>query len=228
MQAIEINEEEENEQKITEYIREKKYMEGRINIKFLGKAKFIEFIGGSKIIKINSEVEELKIVGGNSKLIIRSQINKLSMIGGESLIYIHQFQNMDNPKNNKIGTMKIVGGKHKIYINSNVDELTMVGGNSKVFIDFSVCKINNFQTVGGKILVNPDESMEENNKIYCTKLNNDKIENPCVICLEDMKIGNEVYFLPCFHCFHKDCLMNWMNQQEKCPKCNLKINYKLG
>ena len=82
----------------------------------------------------------------------------------------------------------------------------MIGGNSKVFIDFSVCKINNFQRVGGKILVNPDESMEENNKIYCTKLNNDKIENPCVICLEDMKIGNEVYFLPCFHCFHNDCL----------------------
>ena len=220
--------EEENEQKITEYITQRKYMEGNINIKILGKAKFIEFIGGNKIIKINSHVEELKIIGGNSKLIIRSPIDNLSVVGGESLIYIHPFPHNENQQNNKIGIMKVVGGRHKLYINSDVDELTMVGGNSRVFCDFQIAKINNFKTVGGKIYLNPRESMDEEENIYCTKLNNDKIENPCVICLEDMIVGNDVYFLPCFHCFHKDCLKKWIEHKEKCPKCNLKINYKLA
>ena len=228
MNEIEINEEEENEQKITEYIEEKKIMEGKTNIKILGGAKFLEFIGGRNIIKINSKVEELKIVGGDLKLIIRAFINKLTVIGGKSLIYIHPIQNMENNQNNKIDIMKIVGGSHKIYINSEVNELTMVGGNSKVFCDFTIAKINNFKTVGGKIYLNPDNSSDDGETIYFTRLNNDKIENPCAICLDDMVIGNEVYFLPCFHCFHKDCLKNWMDNKEICPKCNLKIIYKLA
>ena len=229
MNVIEINEEEENEQKITEYITEKKYMEDK-NIKILGKAKFLEFIGGTNIIKINSHVEELKIIGGSSKIIIRSPIDQLKVVGGTALVYIHHFQNDDNNNNNKnqIGIMKIIGGKHNIYINSDINELTMVGGKSNVYCDFQVCKINIFKTVGGKIYMNPDNSVSESNSICSTKLNNNKIENPCAICLEDMVTGNDVYFLPCFHCFHKDCLKKWMDNKDKCPKCNLKVDYELS
>lgn len=212
---------------LTEYIQEKKYMGNHTNIKFLGKAKFLQFIGGRNVIKINSYVENLKIVGGNLKLIIRDQIDKLSIIGGESLIYIHPIP--DNQQKDKIGEMKLVGGKHKVYINKEVDELTIVGGKSKVFCNFAIGKINNFKTVGGKIYLNPSDEQEEDGKhIFSTKLNNDKIENPCAICLEDMIAGNEVYFLPCFHCFHKNCLQKWLNTKEKCPKCNLKIDYELA
>ena len=89
MNDIQINEEEENEIKITEYIKEKKCIGGINNLKTSGKAKFIEFIGGQKIIKANSFIEELKFIGGNIKLVVRAPFNKLSITGGESLIYIY-------------------------------------------------------------------------------------------------------------------------------------------
>ena len=229
MNAIVINEEEEQEQKITEYITTKKYIGDTHNIKFLGKAKFLEFIGGREIIKINSHIEELKFIGGNVKLIIRAPIDKLTIVGGDSLIYIYPIQNMEDPQKNKIGEMKIIGGQHNVYVNSDIDNLNIIGGNSKVYVDFQICKINNFKPVGGKIYLNPGNSTNEGpESIFSTKLNNDKIENPCAICLEDMISGNDVYFLPCFHCFHKNCLKQWMNNKETCPKCNLKITYQLA
>ena len=110
MKEIGINEDEEHEQKITEYIMEKKYLGNIHNLKILGKAKFLEFIGGKEIIKINSHIEELKFIGGNIKLIIRAPIDKLIIVGGESLIYIYPIQNMEEPQKNKIGEMKTIGG----------------------------------------------------------------------------------------------------------------------
>ena len=41
-----------------------------------------------------------------------------------------------------------------------------------------------------------------------------------MICLENMVSGDEVYFLPCFHCFHKSCIKSWLEKKEACPKCN--------
>ena len=221
MNDIQINEEEENEIKITEYVKEKKCIGGINNLKILGKAKFIEFIGGQKIIRVNSFIEELKFIGGNIKLVVRAPINKLSITGGESLIYIYPFQNMES---DKIEEIKIIGGKHNIYINTNINNFKIIGGNSKIYCDFLIYKINNFKTIGGNIQLNPKEGL---GKIYSTILKNNNIENPCVICLDDMKSGNDVYFLPCFHCFHKNCLKQWIKNKEICPKCNLNICYKL-
>ena len=51
-------------------------------------------------------------------------------------------------------------------------------------------------------------------------------EKKCIICLENYSVGNKIYYLPCFHFFHVDCIKNWINNSKRCPLCNynLKLN----
>ena len=57
-----------------------------------------------------------------------------------------------------------------------------------------------------------------------SKLQDDK--KNCVICLEDFKNGDEVLYLPCFHLFHKTCLLNWFRGHDDCPICKTQLNYQ--
>ena len=48
-------------------------------------------------------------------------------------------------------------------------------------------------------------------------------ENPCPICLDELKNTDNIQKLPCKHKFHKECLMhvcnNKNNRNVKCPIC---------
>ena len=48
----------------------------------------------------------------------------------------------------------------------------------------------------------------------------------CVICLED--IDNKKAILNCNHAFHKHCVLEWMNLQQKCPICRDDTKYILN
>ena len=49
--------------------------------------------------------------------------------------------------------------------------------------------------------------------------------NPnCVVCLNNFNPGDEVISLPCFHMFHKDCLISWLKKKLSCPVCKLNIS----
>jgi hypothetical protein len=52
------------------------------------------------------------------------------------------------------------------------------------------------------------------------------INNECVICLED--IDNKKAILNCNHAFHKHCVLEWMNLQQKCPICRDDTKYILN
>eukprot|EP00039_Didymoeca_costata_P026858 m.16840 g.16840 ORF g.16840 m.16840 type:complete len:414 (-) comp5820_c0_seq1:51-1292(-) len=49
----------------------------------------------------------------------------------------------------------------------------------------------------------------------------DTEDKTCVICREDIGGGSEVEIgkLQCGHVFHKDCVIPWIQQQQKCPTC---------
>lgn len=41
----------------------------------------------------------------------------------------------------------------------------------------------------------------------------------CSICLEDISGGETIRKLKCKHCFHDDCLKNWLKFKYYCPNC---------
>ena len=45
----------------------------------------------------------------------------------------------------------------------------------------------------------------------------------CSICFETIEKDNIVQSLPCSHCFHHECINNWVQMKEECPICRHKI-----
>ncbi|KAK7414247.1 hypothetical protein QQZ08_012550, partial [Neonectria magnoliae] len=45
----------------------------------------------------------------------------------------------------------------------------------------------------------------------------------CTICIDEMKQGETVIFLPCKHWFHEDCVVLWLKEHNTCPICRTPI-----
>jgi E3 ubiquitin-protein ligase RNF115/126 len=41
----------------------------------------------------------------------------------------------------------------------------------------------------------------------------------CVVCMDDVHIGDEVVLLPCSHWFHEACAASWLSEHNTCPIC---------
>ena len=41
----------------------------------------------------------------------------------------------------------------------------------------------------------------------------------CSVCMDDVKIGDEVVMLPCSHWFHEACAAAWLGEHNTCPIC---------
>ena len=48
-------------------------------------------------------------------------------------------------------------------------------------------------------------------------------EEPCAVCYEEMKTGDQVRRLPCLHYFHMACIDKWMHVKATCPLDNLNV-----
>jgi E3 ubiquitin-protein ligase RNF115/126 len=47
-----------------------------------------------------------------------------------------------------------------------------------------------------------------------------KMENPtCLVCTEELAIGQEALFLPCGHAFDPECIRPWLLMHNSCPVC---------
>lgn len=46
------------------------------------------------------------------------------------------------------------------------------------------------------------------------------LEEPCVICYEDMQANNAL-LLHCGHTFHRECIHCWLKEQRTCPVCRV-------
>lgn len=45
--------------------------------------------------------------------------------------------------------------------------------------------------------------------------------NECIICMYDLKVGDEVRYLPCLHTYHRACIDEWLMRSFTCPTCLL-------
>ena len=201
--------------------------------------------------KITDFLELKEITGGKTNLNIAGCANEIRIKGGVSKIYVHNFGRT------QVDNIDIIGGTHEIFIYSFVNKLKIRGGISKVTCNFEHSKINKIETIGGQrdlylnpntlnaqilneggtFLVHKTEIMPEpswyqdsisENEIPVTILNSKSMKEPCVICLSQLKCGEEVYFLPCIHCFHINCLREWVKKSKTCPNCKYEIKNKLA
>ena len=62
----------------------------------------------------------------------------------------------------------------------------------------------------------PENKIEDLNKL-------NEENKRCIICLEEYNIGDITIVLPCFHFFHKSCMINWYKRKATCPLCKLDI-----
>lgn len=49
----------------------------------------------------------------------------------------------------------------------------------------------------------------------------DQIEKnlQCSVCMDDFKLEEQVKQVPCGHCYHKDCIVPWLELHNSCPIC---------
>ncbi|XVE85913.1 hypothetical protein DITRI_Ditri17bG0129800 [Diplodiscus trichospermus] len=45
----------------------------------------------------------------------------------------------------------------------------------------------------------------------------------CVICLEELKVGESASRMPCFHTFHSICIDKWLKESHYCPICRFEM-----
>ncbi|KAH6961716.1 hypothetical protein BKA56DRAFT_532127 [Ilyonectria sp. MPI-CAGE-AT-0026] len=50
----------------------------------------------------------------------------------------------------------------------------------------------------------------------------------CTICIDEMKVGETVIYLPCNHWFHEDCVVLWLKEHNTCPVCRTPIEKNDG
>jgi hypothetical protein len=50
----------------------------------------------------------------------------------------------------------------------------------------------------------------------------------CVICVEDLALGDQVRTLPCGHVYHKECVDTWLRSSRLCCLCRLPIDGAQG
>ncbi|VDK20453.1 unnamed protein product [Anisakis simplex] len=41
----------------------------------------------------------------------------------------------------------------------------------------------------------------------------------CAICMIEFVDGDAIRYLPCMHCYHVDCVDDWLMRSFKCPSC---------
>lgn len=67
--------------------------------------------------------------------------------------------------------------------------------------------------------------MEEEEYLnYCTR--NKTNISTCIICTEEFKSNDKVSGLRCSekHCFHTECIKNWIDHKLKCPLCRANLD----
>ncbi|XP_057965170.1 E3 ubiquitin-protein ligase CIP8-like [Malania oleifera] len=45
----------------------------------------------------------------------------------------------------------------------------------------------------------------------------------CVVCTDDIPLQEKVKKLPCSHCFHGECILQWLSIRNSCPLCRFEL-----
>ncbi|XP_059630002.1 E3 ubiquitin-protein ligase RDUF1-like [Cornus florida] len=63
----------------------------------------------------------------------------------------------------------------------------------------------------------------EKEKFGCGFDGDETTATNCVVCLDDISVGNEFTRLLCSHGFHYQCIIQWLEESNNCPICRYEI-----
>ena len=58
----------------------------------------------------------------------------------------------------------------------------------------------------------------------CVEKDCNDCDNKCLVCISEYEDGESLRQLPCNHCFHKDCVDEWLSKKDVCPYCRTSLN----
>ena len=66
------------------------------------------------------------------------------------------------------------------------------------------------------------EEKEEEVELTSKSFLNEQTDNfhECVICLEEMKTGENLTVIQCSHIYHSKCIQTWAKKKRICPLCD--------
>lgn len=72
----------------------------------------------------------------------------------------------------------------------------------------------------------PPASEQQLDQLPTVKISPEEFENKieCAICMEDFRLNEEAKKLPCKHCFHEQCIKEWLKLHGTCPVCRKNLN----
>ncbi|WCJ25439.1 RING/U-box superfamily protein [Euphorbia peplus] len=65
------------------------------------------------------------------------------------------------------------------------------------------------------------ESVRKLKMVVC---NGEDSGSECPICLKEFKTGEEMTMMPCFHCYHGECINEWLKNSHQCPSCRFPLS----
>ena len=72
--------------------------------------------------------------------------------------------------------------------------------------------------------VNKGLSQDKIDKIPTDKFSRYKFtDDKCIICQYEFQSNEKIKVLPCKHCFHPDCIDEWLKNQKACPYCKTEV-----
>jgi hypothetical protein len=70
----------------------------------------------------------------------------------------------------------------------------------------------------------PEDYIEAHSLKFDLAEGSSLIGKPCPICLEELKLGDQVRTLVCFHTMHRTCVDEWLHINKNCPVCKTDID----
>ena len=154
----------------------------------------------SSILKRNKLINELKDKCNEQKMMMAEMITKIDNI--KKFIPDKSIKNKQNEKFE--------------------EQLAIEAVNEQIMKE--ICASSDEHGVMNKIFEGKDKNLNMKNKIEQIKqvyYKTNKFDNfECSICFDIFKENELLKQLNCKHIFHKECLSQWLLNENKCPACN--------
>jgi len=103
--------------------------------------------------------------------------------------------------------------------NQSNDQINLRSNDSEFFFDYPRIRNRNIPTTNA----NTNIENRLNKFRFCRLLSSNGNRDKCIICYENFKTNQLVYYLPCSHLFHVDCLNREIKYRKKCPLCRIDL-----